>query len=165
MPRPQTKDQLIKLSEENFNKIKELIASYSEQERNASFQEGTLNRNIRDIITHLHHWHIMAIGWYKDGIRGNKPEMPAKGYSWKTLPKLNREIWKMYQKHSLKEAQDVFSKSHKQLQKIIRKHTEEELFEKKKFKWTGSTSMAAYFISATSSHYAWGYKMIKRAKK
>jgi hypothetical protein len=45
---------------------------------------------------------------------------------------------------------------------MIEKHTDEELFEKKKYPWTGSTSLGAYFISATCSHYLWAYDLIRK---
>ena len=36
---------------------------------------------------------------------------------------------------------------------------------KKKYEWTGTTSLGSYFISATSSHYDWGLKTVKPLKK
>jgi hypothetical protein len=48
---------------------------------------------------------------------------------------------------------------------IIEKHTDEELFTKKKYAWTGTTSLGSYLISATSSHYDWGLKTIKLLRK
>ncbi|MDR1033746.1 MAG: ClbS/DfsB family four-helix bundle protein [Bifidobacteriaceae bacterium] len=48
---------------------------------------------------------------------------------------------------------------------IIQKHTDDELFTKKHYKWTGTTSLAAYLISATSSHYDWGWKCVRKAGK
>lgn len=48
---------------------------------------------------------------------------------------------------------------------LVRKHTDEELFTKKKQGWTGTTSLGAYLISATSSHYDWALKTIKPIKK
>ncbi|HOP45228.1 MAG TPA: ClbS/DfsB family four-helix bundle protein, partial [Flavobacteriales bacterium] len=38
----------------------------------------------------------------------------------------------------------------------------EELFEKKRYRWTGSTSLGAYLVSATSSHYDWALKLIQK---
>ena len=48
---------------------------------------------------------------------------------------------------------------------LIEKHTDDELFTKKKYEWTGTTSLGAYLISATSSHYDWGLKTVKPLKK
>ena len=41
----------------------------------------------------------------------------------------------------------------------------EELFTKKAFDWTGTTSLGSYCVSATFSHYDWATKDIKKALK
>ena len=48
---------------------------------------------------------------------------------------------------------------------IIGKHSDEELFTKKKYQWTGTTSLGAYLIGSTSSHYDWALKTIKPLRK
>ncbi|PTB96912.1 hypothetical protein C9994_05150 [Marivirga lumbricoides] len=165
MPRPKTKDDLLELSRKNFSKLNELVDSYSSEEQNAEFSGETMNRNIRDVLAHLHHWHLMELKWYEIGMKGEKPEMPAKGYTWKTVPELNRNIWKKYRNVELKRVREDLNQSYQQLQKIVEQHSDEELFEKKRYKWTGTTSLGSYLISATSSHYDWAIKLIKKAKK
>jgi hypothetical protein len=59
----------------------------------------------------------------------------------------------------------MFKKSHKDVMALIEKHNDEELFTKKKYQWTGTRSLGAYLVSATSSHYDWGVKTIKPLKK
>jgi hypothetical protein len=98
-------------------------------------------------------------------MRGEKPEMPAPGYTWKTTSDLNHWILKNYQTTTLFEAKRLFSESHNKVSELINKHSNDELFEKKRYKWTGTTSLGAYLISATSSHYDWALKLIKKAKK
>ena len=165
MARPKSKTQLLDLSEANFQKLKNFIDGMSEEVQAQDFPEGTMNRNIRDVLTHLHHWHLMFLEWYKIGMRGVKPEMPAPGYSWKTTPDLNLWIWEKYQSTDLITAKELLEKSYSDVRKIIESHSDEELFEKKRYKWTGSTSLGAYLISATSSHYDWAFKLIKKARK
>ncbi|MBD80688.1 MAG: hypothetical protein CL840_17370 [Crocinitomicaceae bacterium] len=165
MSRPKTKNELLKLSQKNFKKLNQLIESFTPDEQQAEFPEGTMNRNIRDILCHLHHWHLMMAEWYTIGMSGEKPEMPAKGYTWKTTPELNRKIWEDYCSIGLSEAKKLVDQSYRSVQDIINAHSNEELFEKKRYKWTGTTSLGAYLISATSSHYDWAYKLIKKAKK
>ncbi len=165
MPRPKTKDELINLSNQNYNKVLDLVASFPEEKLNQEFPNGYLNRNIRDVLAHLHHWHLMMQDWYRVGMTGNKPNMPAKGYTWKTVPDLNRKIQKIYSQIELTKVKKLLQNSFNELQKIIDNHTEEELFEKRRFKWTGTTSLASYLISATSSHYDWAYKLIKKCMK
>ncbi|MDN5216324.1 ClbS/DfsB family four-helix bundle protein [Fulvivirgaceae bacterium BMA12] len=165
MPRPKTKAELIQLSQENFRKLNDFVDAFSEPELIAEFPEGTLNRNIRDVLAHLHEWHLMMLNWYHVGMDGKKPDIPAKGYTWKTLPALNKEIWDKYHTVDLGEVRKMLNTSFATLQQVIGKHSDEELFEKKRYKWTGTTSLGAYFISATSSHYDWAYKLIKKCKK
>jgi len=165
MPRPKSKPELLKLSQKNFDKLNNYVNTFSPEEKAAEFTEGTLNRNIRDVLAHLHHWHLMLLDWYKVGMQGEKPDIPAKGHTWKTVPELNKEIREKYRDTPLPEVQQKLNQSHADTQNIIEQHANEELFEKKRYKWTGSTSLAAYLISATSSHYDWAYKLIKRCKK
>lgn len=165
MPRPKTKDELLYLSKANFDKLNELVDSFSVEEQVKDFPKGTLNRNICDVLAHLHHWHLMMLDWYKVGMKGDKPVIPAKGYTWKTIPDLNRKIREQYKDADLKDIRKQLKSSHNKVYKLVEKHSNDELFEKKHYSWTGSTSLGAYLISATSSHYDWAIKLIKRCKK
>lgn len=165
MPRPKTKEELLALSQKQYRKLLDFIASLSEEERHKEFPIGYLNRNSTDVLAHLHHWHLLLLDWYGSGMAGNKPDMPAKGYSWKTVPELNRMIWKKYQGTPTTQVHNFLDASYADMQKLMERYTDQELFEKKKYKWTGSTSLGAYLISATSSHYDWAYKLIKKATK
>lgn len=162
MPKPKNKEELVTLSKKNYSRLIELIDSFSEVELHKTFPEGHLNRNIRDVLGHLHHWHLMFSDWYKVGMAGNKPHMPAKGYTWKTTPELNKAIRQKYSTTELNKIQDMLKHSHNSVHNLINLHSQEELFQKKRYKWTGSTSLGAYLIAATSSHYAWAYKLIKK---
>lgn len=163
MPRPHTKPELIKLSEDNFHALSTYIEGLPAASQTADFEPGTLNRNIRDVLAHLHHWHTMMQDWYLVGMAGEKPDMPATGHTWKTVPTLNQESWAYYQHTDLATIRHLLNQSFADLQTIIRQHSTEELFEKKRYKWTGSTSLGAYLISATSSHYAWALKLIRKS--
>ncbi len=81
--------------------------------REYEFPEGTLNRNVSDVLTHLHHWHLMMLKWYEVGMAGEKPEMPAIAYTWKTVPELNRWIHQEYQNTSLGTARVKLADSHR----------------------------------------------------
>ena len=165
MPRPQSKKELLKESQLSYEKLSQLIDSLSKEQLKKEFPKGTLNRNIRDVITHLHHWHLLMLDWYKVGMSGEKPFMPAKGYTWKTLPDFNKEVWKKYQKTSLTKAIKLLDKSFAEVRDLTKSHTNKELFEKKKYQWTGSTSLGQYLISNSVSHYNWAIKLIKKGMK
>ena len=165
MPRPKTKNELLELSSKNYSKLMEFVDSLGEIQQDEEFPLKYLNRNIRDVLAHLHHWHLMFANWYKVGMKGDKPDIPAQGYTWKTLPDLNKEIREQYQNLSLKKTKLLLDTSFKSTRKLISKHSEEELFTKKKYKWTGTTSLGAYLISVTSSHYDWALKLITKCLK
>lgn len=165
MARPKNKTELLTLREKNFEFLMEFIEGLPKNEQQAEFTKGTLNRNIKDILMHLHHWHLMMMDWYAVGMKGNKPDMPAKGYTWKTVPQLNKWIWEKYKDTPLEDAKSSIRASYKKVKALIDKHSNDELFEKRRFSWTGFTSLGAYFISASSSHYDWAIKLIRKARK
>ena len=96
MPRPKNKAELLYLSKKNFEALITLIENMSPQEQKQEFPKATMNRNIRDVLMHLHHWHLMMFDWYTVGMKGEKPDIPAKGYTWKTTSELNQWIREKY---------------------------------------------------------------------
>jgi hypothetical protein len=165
MARPKTKAELQAQSQNNYQKLMAYIEGLAEEVQQGEFPPQYMNRHISDVLAHLHHWHLMFLQWYEVGMQGKKPEMPAPGYSWKTTPELNRKIWEQYQHTSLQKARELLEGSTQQVHALIDKHSDEELFTKKQYQWTGSTSLGAYLISATSSHYDWALKLIKKYVK
>lgn len=163
MPRPKNKSELLALSEGNFKKLTVFIHAMTPTMRKMEFPEGTMNRNIRDVIMHLHHWHLLFMNWYKVGMSGGKPALPAEGYTWRTVPDLNKAILEKYQHVTLEEALSHIAESFEGVSNIMEKHTNDELFEKKRYPWTGTTSLGSYLISATSSHYDWALKLIRKS--
>jgi hypothetical protein len=96
---------------------------------------------------------------------GAKPDIPAEGYTWKTTPALNKLIWEKYRETDLGEIRKMLQDSFEKIRKVIENHSNEEFFEKKRYKWKGATSLGSYLVSATSSHYDWALKFIKRGMK
>ena len=123
---------------------------------------GAQDKNTRDLLMHLHDWHEMLLDWYRSNMDGVEKSFLPDGYSWKTTPELNANFWKQYQDVSLAEAKRLVAKSHAEVMEIVNKHSDEDLFTKGKYKWTGTTSLGAYLISATSSHYDWAIKQLKK---
>lgn len=165
MARPTDKAALLAKSQQNFDLLFDFIENRNESEQNKTFPPGTMNRNIRDVLGHLHHWQLMMLDWYAVGMAGQKPDIPSPGYTWKTVPELNHWIWEQYSHVGLSELKSKLKESHIIITEVIHKHTNEELFEKKRYPWTGTTSLGAYFVSATSSHYDWALKLMTKALK
>ena len=104
----------------------------------------------------------MLIRWYNEGtVKNGMPAVPGDGYTWRTLPDLNQKIWEKYQKVPLEDSKKMLRESHAVMMKMIGSHTDGELFSKNVYRWTRTTTLGAYFISCTSSHYDWAMNKIK----
>ncbi len=165
MSRPVNKAELLDLSEKNLDKLFVFINALPEKVRGGWFDLNGRDKSLTDVICHLHEWHNMMLEWYTVGMSGEKPAIPREGYTWQTLPALNRKIREKYKDTDLADALSMLKESHKKVTVLINKHSDEELFTKKMYPWTGTTSLGAYFISSTSSHYDWALKTIKPLKK
>jgi len=92
MARATDKATLLIQSEENYKKLMKLIETIPPEKQKENFKFEDRDKNIRDVLVHLHEWHLMMMNWYEVGISGEKPDIPAKGYTWQTIPDLNRKI-------------------------------------------------------------------------
>lgn len=165
MARPTTKQQLIEQSEDKFNNLFTLINSIDADEQEKSFSFEDRDKNIRDVLVHLYEWHELLLNWIKLNLAGKKINFLPEPYNWKTYPQMNIEFWKKHQTSSYEDAISLLQKSHIEAMRLLDTFTNEQLFTKKLFPWTGTTSLGSYCISATSSHYDWAIKKIKKQKK
>jgi Uncharacterized conserved protein len=165
MARATTKEQLEQDSEVNFNQLFTLINSMTEEEQEKIFSFEDRDRNIRDVLVHLYEWHQLLVKWVDSNRAGNKVDFLPEPYNWRTYPQMNIVFWKKHQNTSLEKAVDLLKNSHSETMKLIDSFSNEQLFTNKYFPWTGTTSLGSYCVSATSSHYDWAIKKIKKHKK
>lgn len=174
MPRPTTKIDLITTADEQFSKLWQLIDSMDAQKQKTAFafSEAFLQKrkeahwqrdhNLRDVLIHLYEWHQLLLNWVTSNQKGEaKPFLPAP-YNWRTYGKLNEEFIEKHQNTSLDEAKQLLKNSHTNVLKMIEAFTNEELFAKNTIPWTGTSTLGSYCVSATSSHYEWAIKKIKK---
>ncbi|MDR0232151.1 MAG: ClbS/DfsB family four-helix bundle protein [Dysgonamonadaceae bacterium] len=171
MARATTKTDLIIAANEQFDKLWKLIDSMSDEQQNAAFGNEMVtagkeahwgrDKNIRDVLVHLYEWHQLLLNWINDNRNSEtKPFLPEP-YNWKTYPTMNVEFWKKHQNTSLIDAKKMLKESHKDVMALIETFSNDELFAKKYFAWTGTSTLGAYCVSATSSHYDWAIKKLK----
>ena len=86
-------------------------------------------------------------------------------YNWRTYPQMNVNFWKKHQNTLYELAAGNLKKKHSEAMRLIDMFSEEQLFTKNIFSWTGSTPFGTYCVSATSTHYDWAIKCIKQAIK
>ena len=86
MAKPQTKQELILLAQQQYQKMWAFIDAMSDEQQNAVFQFGdhigkeahwTRDQNIRDILIHLYEWHELLLNWVSANQKGQKqPFLP-----------------------------------------------------------------------------------------
>jgi hypothetical protein len=91
--------------------------------------------------------------------------MPAPGRTWAQTPALHQAIFERFQHDPWDDVAERLHRSFDRVRDVIETYSDVDLFAKKQFPWTGSTSVGSYFVSASSSHYAWASKLIRKWAK
>lgn len=151
------------------------------------------DKNLRDVFVHLYEWHQLLLNWVRanhfsqldkstdqdraDGaaapvkiaVRGKQdkafvPFLPEP-YNWRNYGEMNLEFWRKHQNTSLEDAKAMFQKSHEETMRLAEALSNEELFSRDAFEWTGGNALGSYFAANTSSHYDWAMKKLKAHRK
>lgn len=163
MPRPATKAELLERMEAGLAALMNEIESLTPEQFT---RPGACDHwSAKDILAHLDAWHELFLRWEEAGTRGEKPDMPAPGYTWKQTPSLNDAIWERTRDDDPDDVRHQFAASYARMQEVIDSYDGDVLFEKRRFPWTGSTSIGSYAVSATSSHYEWATKLLRVFRK
>jgi hypothetical protein len=122
--------------------------------------------SVKDILAHLVEWQRMNLDWYAAGLRGEKPAMPAPGFTLRELPRLNEMI---YRKHHRRPLQDVlrdYRLHHERVVALIEALPDADLVTIGRFSWTGpSWTLSDYLRASTAAHYLWARTRIRRWRR
>ncbi|MBN1439472.1 MAG: ClbS/DfsB family four-helix bundle protein [Anaerolineales bacterium] len=163
MPRPSTKKDLLKAMQEEHQALENAFEGLSERQLTAVHR--TTKCSIKDIMAHLTEWEQMVLRWYETGRSGGTPAVPSEKFKWSQLPALNKEIFERHHARPWKEVLKKFRASYAETRKTIEGIRDADLFTVGRFSWTKSTTLGSYFVSCTSSHYAWARKEIRKCLK
>ncbi len=163
MPRPTNQIDLLTAAGDEFERLWAAVDTIpvADRERPGACEQWS----VKDLLSHLHAWHEMALGWESLGSAGKQPAIPAEGYTFAETPALNQAIYERTKNDSWDDVVGALTGTHDALLAVIRSYEDSDLFEKKRYPWTRSTSVGAYMVSATSSHYAWASKLIRKFTK
>ena len=163
MPRPRDRSQLLERMKQNFDALWDEVDSIPVPSRMTA--GACEDWSVKDILAHLDAWHDMFLLWEREGAAGRKPEMPAPGFTWKDTPALNQAIWERTRHDGYDEVSERLRSSYGRVRTVVESYDNEDLFTKRRYKWTGSTSVGSYAVSATSSHYDWARQLIRKYEK
>lgn len=173
MSRPTIKTDLMTAGETGYLKLVEVMQVLPDQTQDFNFEvtekmteaHWRRDQDLRDVLIHLYEWHQLLLNWVEANQNGKaEPFLPVP-YNWKTYGQMNQEFWEKHQTTSLEDAKKLLHDSHIAVMTLAGTFSNEELFTKQYFSWTGTSSLGAYFISATSSHYDWAMKKLKKQIK
>lgn len=164
MPRPTDKGSLLAAAASMYDTLTRTLEDLPVDLRKDATLQAPIedqSRNPRDVVGHLHAWQLMTMDWCRTGDEGGIPQVPGPGLTWRDTPAINAEIWHRYATTAYAEALGLLEGSHQEILDLISAHTQEQLFTAGVYPWTKSTTLGAYFVSATSSHYLWAVKTLK----
>lgn len=162
MPRPTTLSELLTRIDTEFDA---LLAEVGRIDSAGLVAPGACGEwSVKDLLSHLDAWHDLLLTWEDAGRAGRTVSIPAPGFTWKQTPALNEALWRRHRDDSLDDVLARLRASHARVRDIVAAYDEQDLFAKRRYPWTGSTSVASYAVSATTSHYDWASKLIRRVR-
>ena len=171
MPRPTNKEDLIKTSKENFEKLMKTADSMSEAalitpfdfsgDKSRKEAHWKRDKELKDVFIHLYEWHRLMINWVESNRSGKPASLLPEPYNWKNYGEMNMAFWEKHRGTSLADARAMLEKSHRKAMELAESFTNEELYTRGYFDWTGNNALGSYFVSNLSSHYDWAIKKLK----
>ncbi|WP_081165306.1 ClbS/DfsB family four-helix bundle protein [Lactococcus garvieae] len=174
MVKAKTKEELIQYSEENWRKICRLVEDLPPEVQQGNFNFGQehgkeahwgRDKNIRDVLAHLYEWQKLLQSFVLNNQKGKNQSFLPVPYTWKSYAEMNQDFWKKHQESSYEEMKEKLAISHQKTLNLLQEFTNEELYTKKFYSWTGTTTLGQYFQSSLASHYDWALKKIRLHKK
>ena len=161
MPRPTNKTQLITAMQKEHDALEKVIDGLTDEQKNRASKEIE-TWAYKDVMVHITAWEQMVLGWYRAGVRGEKPHLPAPGFNWRQIPALNAQIYEKGKDLPFSTIQQQYQASFDEIKAVIEAVEEAEMFTPEQYAWTNKNNMATYFISASSSHYVWAKKEMRK---
>ncbi|NOT09446.1 MAG: ClbS/DfsB family four-helix bundle protein [Gemmatimonadales bacterium] len=122
--------------------------------------------SVKDVLAHLVAWQQMNLDWYAAGLRGEKPAMPAPGYTLRELPRLNEAIYRKHHRRSLQSVLRDYKAHHDRVVALITSLPDSDLITLGRFSWTGpSWTLSDYLRASTAAHYLWARTRIRRWRR
>ena len=177
MPRPRSKDELIDAINAEFGKLCAILDKAGEalqKDFKRPIPRNSRDKNARDVLIHLYEWQVMLQNFITNNLTFKHGKFTPKAtispflpppFNWRTYPPLNVEIWQKHQSTSFESALTALKASHKSVLSLTQKFSNDELFNKNHFAFTGATHLGSYVIGASCSHYAWATKQLKSGLK
>ncbi len=160
MTEPKTKAALLARNEEERSALLAFVGGLTPD---ALIAPGTLGTwSVKDTVAHLSAWERLFIGWYEAGVHGDAVHVPAEGYSWPEMDRLNDDIFRAWHDATWEDVRARWDETSTAICDVIEAASEEELFKSGRYAWTGRSSLAGYAWPCSGEHYAWARAELER---
>jgi hypothetical protein len=128
----------------------------------ASFGDAYIGRRGADVLSHLHGWHVLFVGWCDAHRAGSQVHFPAEGYTWDTLRALNDSIYAEHRDRGYDEIKAMTIDSRAALFAAVRRFSEAEVLEPEAFPWAGGP-LIDLADECSAEHDSWALGRIRAA--
>ncbi|WP_350349530.1 ClbS/DfsB family four-helix bundle protein [Agromyces sp. G08B096] len=177
MSTPTTRAALEAAAVRGFRELDTRIESIPEPARSAPFAPRAepsasappRDRDLQDVVNHLHAWHLLLLGWLDADAAGTTVAYPAEGFTWDALEVLNLELRDRHRIDSrraasaLAKARDRLRASHVDVLTRLEALSDADLFEPGGRAWLGGP-LAEPVHECLGGHYAWAVDAIEAAR-
>lgn len=174
MANPKNKQELLASIVDGYAKLCVQIAKMNDEEKLAPFDftadpkkcgvRWEYDRCLRDLLIHLHEWQVLMREFVQN-IRDGQPRDYLPDEYRRNYHEMDKMLVEKHQGTSLEEATSLLQQTHDEMLSLVDDFTDDELFVKGYYKNTYTTTMAAYFVSVTSSPYGQAVKLLKTHQK
>ena len=160
MPIPQTRSELVDSVRVTFKKLTDELDAAGPRIGNLHCVEDW---SVKDLLIVRTWWTERVAEWVEAGMRGECPETPAVGYSWKETPRLNAEIVKQHRRESFKSVRQRLDNGCEKVLAVIDALDDNELLDVGIFEWAGRYPIARWISLNTTRQYTTARTFIRRA--
>lgn len=119
--------------------------------------------SVKEILGHVVAWQQLNLEWHSTEMRGESPEVPAPGYGWGDVRKLNEKIYRKCHRKSLNDVLNEFESYHRAMIDLMGEVSDRDFVSVGRYSWTGPTwTLSDYVRANTASHDRWASKHIRK---
>jgi len=163
MTQQMSKDKLLEQIRVDRGRLEGNLAKLSQEDM---MRSGVIGEwSVKDILAHLVDWEQRCLNWIEASFRGETPETPAPGMTWKDLDVLNQQIFAKHRNRTLEAVLDEFHSSYQAILKTVEDISEEDLTNPHRFGWRAGKPLWKLIASNTYNHYRWAKTEIRKWMK
>lgn len=161
MPAASTKQELLVVTKKEYDKLTKLLGTVDAKKALAKEDDVS----IKDTVAHRAHWIGLFIGWYTDGLAGERVFFPAEGYKWNDLKRYNADLRATQHDIDWQSSVSMLEAANRQLLSFIEARTSDELYGGPMIGANNNWTPGRWAEAAGPSHYRSAAKYIRARLK